>query len=243
MRFLAVVSYDGTNYFGWQIQPNLVTIQEEIEKAISKILNTPTKIYGSGRTDTGVHAYNQTFHFDSDKIVDIDKFRYSLNSVLPKDIYVKSITKVDDDFHARFDVKEKEYMYLLNNSGTYDVFNRRYINQFPQHLDKDLIKEGALLFIGKHDFKNFTTKEEDQDNFIRTINDINVIYENGQYIFIFKGDGFMRYMVRMIVGTLIELGLHKIDLDFIRNKLNDSKRDPVSFRAASYGLYLNKVKY
>ncbi len=243
MRFLAVVSYDGTNYFGWQIQPNLVTVQEEIEKAISKILNTPTKIYGSGRTDTGVHAYNQTFHFDSDKITDIDKFRYSLNCVLPKDIYVKSITKVADDFHARFSAKEKEYMYLLNNTGEYDVFNRRYMNQFPQHLDKDLIKQGALLFNGKHDFKNFTAKEEDEDNFIRTINDLSVVYENGCYIFIFKGDGFMRYMVRMIVGTLLELGLHKIDLDYIKEKLESDKRDPVPFRADAHGLYLNKVKY
>lgn len=243
MRYLAVVSYDGTNYCGWQIQPNLMSVQEAIEKSISKILNTPTKIYGSGRTDTGVHAYNQTFHFDSDKITDIDKFRYSLNCVLPNDIHVKSITKVDDDFHARFSAKEKEYMYLLNNTGEFDVFNRIYMNQFPEHLDKDLIKEGALLFIGKHDFKNFTTKEEDQDNFIRTINDINVIYENGCYIFLFKGDGFMRYMVRMIVGTLIELGLHRIDLGFIKSKLNDSNRDPVPYRAASHGLYLNKVKY
>ena len=242
MRYLATVSYDGGRYEGWQIQVDALTIEEEIEKSISKILNTPTKIYGSGRTDKGVHAHGQTFHFDSDKINDIDKFRYSLNCVLPKDIFVSDVKLVSDDFHARYNVKSKTYIYLIN-MGEYDLFNRNYIYQLLRPLDVELMKKCSELFIGNHNFMNFTSKKEDESNYVRTINSIEITNKNNIISLTFNGNGFMRYMVRMIVGTLIEVGLHRLSIEEVKDILNQKERNVVSFKAPSEGLYLEKVEY
>ena len=125
MRYIGIVSYDGTNFVGWQVQPNGRSVQEEIEKVISQILNTPTRIHGSGRTDAGVHAIAQVFHFDVESsIVDLNKFRYSVNRLLPNDIHVKAFSIVEDNFHARYDVVDKTYLYTLN-MGEYDIFKLR----------------------------------------------------------------------------------------------------------------------
>lgn len=242
MRYLAFVQYDGTNFAGWQIQVDTRSVEEEIEKVLSKILNTPTKIYGSGRTDAKVHAEEQAFHFDSKEIEDIDKFTYSVNRLLPEDIYITSIQKVGDDFHARFNVKSKTYLYIIN-TGKYDVFNRHYMNQFLRPLDLNKIKEAAELFIGKHNFQNFTAKEDDKDNYVRTINSFDVVMHGDIIYFYINGDGFMKYMVRMIVGTLIEVGLNKLSVKDVESILNNSKRDSVPFRAAPEGLHLLKVNY
>ncbi len=242
MRYLAVVQYDGTDFVGWQIQPNGRSVEEEIEKVLSQILNTPTKIYGSGRTDAKVHAIGQTFHFDGKEIKNIGKFTYSVNKMLPEDIHIVSINRVDDSFNARFSVKDKTYLYILN-TGTYDVFNRRFVNQYLQELDIKAIKDTAKLFIGKHNFQNFTSKEEDEDNYVRTINSFDVLVAGDSISFYINGDGFMRYMVRMIIGILIEVGLGKISKDKVKEYLDSSKRNPVPYKAAPEGLYLLKVNY
>ena len=221
MRYLAIVQYDGTSFMGWQIQSNARTIQEEIEKVLSKVLNTPTKIFGSGRTDARVHSIGQTFHFDSKEIDDLGKLTYSINSLLPEDIYIVSIKKVADDFHARFSAKDKTYLYILN-TGRYDVFNRNYTNQYLRELDIKAIKEASKLFLGEHNFKNFTSKEEDKDNYIRTINSFDVVVNGDVISFYINGNGFMRYMVRMIIGTLIEVGLGKLSLEEVKEYLSDN---------------------
>lgn len=242
MRYLAKVTYDGTNFVGWQIQKEGRTVEEEIEKVLSRILNTETRIFGSGRTDAKVHALNQTFHFDSKEITDIGKFVYSLNSLLPEDINVNSIELVDDEFNARLSAKSKTYRYILN-MGKYDVFNRYYVNQFLQKLDVTKIEEAAKLFIGEHNFQNFTSKEEDEKGFVRIINSLEVKVVYDTLIFTFNGNGFMRYMVRMIVGTLIEIGLGRIDINYVKESINSSNRKTVPYKAAPQGLYLVEVNY
>ena len=243
VRILAIVQYDGTNFIGWQIQPEGRSVQEEIEKVISQILNTPTKIYGSGRTDAGVHAFAQTFHFDVNKDeVDLGRLRYSINSLLPLDIHVISLEVVEDNFHARFDVVSKTYLYSLS-LGEYDVFTRRYSTQLPRNLDVEKMKSAAKLFIGEHDFKNFTSKEEDKKNFVRTIHEFTIDLVENTVIFRISGTGFMKYMVRMIVGTLIEVGLNKINEDDIAALLDSKIRSISPYKAPAEGLFLMNVEY
>ena len=243
MRILAIVQYDGTNFVGWQIQPNGRSVQEEIEKVLSMILNTPTKIYGSGRTDAGVHALAQTFHFDTDKEdLDLGRLRYSLNSVLPLDIHIISLEVVDDNFHARYDVASKTYLYSLS-LGEYDVFSRRYSTQLPRNLDVEAIKKAVNLFIGTHDFKNFTSKETDKNNFVRTIFEFTVDLVEYTMVFRITGSGFMKYMVRMIIGTLIEVGLHKLNEEDIECLLDSKIRSISPYKAPPEGLFLLNVKY
>lgn len=236
------LSYDGTNYDGWQIQTNSGSIQEEVEKVLSTILNSPTKIYASGRTDKGVHAFKQALHFDSKEIIDLSKFIYSVNSLLPNDIHVVKMEKVSDIFQARYDVKSKTYMYLIN-IGEYDVFKRNYIYQFLRKLDVNKMKECISIFIGEHNFQNFTSKDEDKSNFVRNIYDASIDVDDNIIKISFTGNGFMRYMVRMLVGTLIEVGLSKLDIDEVKEILNQKERKVVSFKAPSNGLYLVDVSY
>lgn len=245
MRILGIVQYDGTEYVGWQKQPNGPSIQEEIEKVLSKILDTPITIQGSGRTDAGVHALAQHFHFDVNKdIIDLNKFMYSVNCLLPNDIRIMSFEIVSDSFHARYDASEKTYIYTLN-VGSYDVFQRHFITQYPNRdLDVESMKEAAELFRGTHNFKNYTSKEEDEDNFVRTIKGIDVNFVNGLIMFRLTADGFMRYMVRIIVGTLIQIGSGKLGLTDIEASLNeDSVRSVMPYKAPPEGLMLVDVSY
>lgn len=242
MRYLAIVQYDGTNYVGWQIQPNGISVEEEIEKVLSKILNTPTKIYGSGRTDSGVHALGQTFHFDTLKTIDIDKFKYSLNCLLPKDIHVVSLQEKNLDFNARYSAKSKTYKYIIN-TGEYDVFHRTDQNQLLQKLDINELYVAASYFIGEHNFQDFTAKEEDETNFVRNIYRFDIKQDGDVITFKINGNGFMRYMIRMMIGVLIEIGLHRIDKEYIKEHLDQSKRVNVPYKADACGLYLVEVKY
>lgn len=243
MRILAIVQYDGTNFVGWQIQPEGRSVEEEIEKVLSQILNTPTKIYGSGRTDAGVHAFAQTFHFDTVKEdIDLGRLRYSINSLLPLDIHVISLEIVDDNFHARYDVVSKTYLYSLS-LGEYDVFTRRYSTQLPRDLDVEKIRNASKLFIGEHCFKNFTSKEVDKKDFVRTIHEFTIDNVENTIIFRISGTGFMKYMVRMIVGTLIEVGLGKLTEDDISALLDSKIRTISPYKAPPEGLFLMNVEY
>ena len=242
MRLLAVVEYDGTSYAGWQYQPDQISVQETIEKAISQIRNTPTKIFGSGRTDAGVHALGQTFHFDIDEARDLDKFRHSINCVLPKDIRVKSLRIVPNDFHARLSAKEKTYRYVLNLKEP-SAFTDKYEQVLDGKLDIKEMKKCTKLFEGKHCFQNFTTKEEDEDNFVRTIYRIQIDEFDYHLHITFVGTGFMRYMVRLIVGTLIQVGKGKLSVRDVDEILYKKERLPVSYKAEAKGLFLVEVKY
>ena len=245
MRIFAKVSYRGTAYQGWQKQINAPTVEEEIEKVLSKILNTPINIYGSGRTDAGVHAINQTFHFDISKDIDLGKLQYSANCLLPKDIYIKSMEIVDDCFHSRYSAKKKIYQYIIHFFAR-DVFNNDLKSTILEKCDIDILKESLQLFVGKHNFANFTSKEKDEDSFVREIYEIKTIYEekNNDFIITFTGNGFMRYMIRYIIGTCIAVSQNKEDISFVKERLDtDSPRNIVSYKAPSEGLYLVDVIY
>ena len=245
MRLLAKVSYRGGNYQGWQKQTSAPSVQEEIEKVLSKILNTPISIYGSGRTDAGVHAIGQTFHFDVDKEVDIDKLKYSVNCCLPEDIYISELHQVDDNFHARYSIKEKIYRYDIH-FGNRDVFSNHFEATIPQPTDINKLEKALSLFAGKHDYKDFTSKEEDEQKFIREIYEIKFQFnkDTNKASITLRGNGFMRYMIRFIVGACLAVAQSKESEDFILHHLSDKKeREIISYKAPSEGLYLLDVIY
>lgn len=245
MRYLGVVKYNGTSFCGWQKQTisKLPSIEEEIEKVLSKMLNSEIKIYGSGRTDAGVHAFGQTFHFDSPKEIDSYKFVHSFNKLIPSDIVLISLNQVSDDFHARFDAKSKTYLYKIDNEKLANPFNKNFAYHLSQHLNVELMNDTAKLFVGEHNFQNFTSKEEDEQNFVRNIFKIDIKTEGNFVNFELIGNGFMRYMVRMIVGTLIQVGLGKISPEEVSENLNNKERKPSSYKAPAEGLYLKEVCY
>ena len=245
MRYLAVVSYKGTNFCGWQKQTvsKLPSVEVTIESVISRILNEETKIYGSGRTDAGVHALGQTFHFDTSKELNVIKFAHSMNELLPEDIRIQSIKLVADDFHARFNAKGKTYIYKIRNAKVASPFKSDLEYTLGQSLDIEKMVETAKVFEGKHNFQNFNSKEEDDAGFIRDISHISVSCKNDVIIISMTGDGFMRYMVRMIVGNLIQVGLGKLTAEDIKKILEDPVRKPSSYKAPAYGLYLKEVLY
>ncbi len=240
MRYKCIIEYDGTNYYGYQRQPERVSIQEVFENALKIICKEDVKSFASGRTDAHVHAKGQVLHFDSDINMKPESWKKALNSLLPEDIHIKSIEGISDDFHARFSVKSKEYRYFIN-IGDYDVFFNNYTAYFKD-LDIDKMKEAIKYFIGTHDFTTFSRFVEKKDT-TRTITDAYII-EHGRFLEItFIGDGFLKYMVRIMVGTLIDIGLHKKKPEDI-NHLFEAKNRRLTGRTASpNGLYLWKVNY
>ena len=249
MRLLAVTSYKGTNYAGWQKQPNALTIEEEIEKALSQFFNKEINIYGAGRTDAGVHAYGQTFHFDVEvDELDIDRLIYSLNKMLPEDIKINDMEEVEDSFHARYSAKGKFYSYTLCTESK-DPFWYDKAYMFPnKEFDVEVFKDALSRFEGKHNFKNFTSKEEDQDNFVREIFEIEVVTSNNNesplmYVLL-HGNGFMRYMIRYIIGYALDVACGRYTPESIDDLLDDnSERNIVSSKAPACGLALVAVDY
>jgi tRNA pseudouridine38-40 synthase len=243
MRYLATVKYNGTHFQGWQRQPNVATIQGSIEQVIGKLLDKETPIYGSGRTDAGVHALGQTFHFDTIKeIEDLDKFRYAMNRLLNRDIHVINLKRVDDNFHARLSAKYKVYQYIIN-TGEDDPFNIDFKHFYPREMNVNEMIKAAKLFYGKHDFRNYTSKEEDEFGFVREILGIHIKTPQDHIIIEITATGFMRYMVRMIVGTLIEIGMGRFTTAEAQKLLDNPQRNFVNYKAPPNGLYLVKVEY
>ena len=242
MKIFAKVSYFGKNYHGWQIQPNGNSVEEEIEKVLSKILNNETKIFAAGRTDAGVHAKGQTFHFETKDDVDVNKLRYSLNQLLPDDIHIDLLSPVDDDFHARFSAIGKHYQYIINR-GEKDPFIKDISWYYPYPFDVNKFKEALDMFIGEHNFSNFTSKEEDEGNFVRIIESIDVGIKGNLVVIDLVGNGFMRYMIRDIIGTAIAYASNKIDINYISDRLTQKERNITSYKANSEGLFLIDVIY
>lgn len=240
MRVKGVVSYDGTSYYGFQVQNGEVTIQGEIQRVLSLIMNREIKIFASGRTDRGVHAYKQVFHFDMDENRPLDKLLYALNRILKEDISVLSLQEVDESFHARYSSTGKHYQYKISLKR--DPFLLNYAFICYKNIDLNIVRKGINLFVGKHDFTYFCCNDETEDA-VRTIYKFEVKKEHDFIIFDIYGDGFRRYMVRMIVGTLIALGEGQISLNYIEDRLNLIKKENTSYKAPSQGLYLMEVFY
>lgn len=246
MRYLMTFSYDGSKYSGYQKQPNCTTVQGEIEKALKKInSNRVVSIHASGRTDAGVHAMNQKAHFDLNKEIDVYKLKDSINGLIPKNIYIKDVQVVNDDFHARFNVKAKEYVYKIN-MGEYNPIERDYVYQYNKRLDVVDMERAMKYLEGTHDFKSFTKAEEKYDSTVRTIVQTNMIrnLKNVNEVTLsFFGTGFLRYMVRNIVGFLIEIGEGKRRPEDIITVMEAKDRTEAGKTANPEGLYLKDVFY
>jgi tRNA pseudouridine38-40 synthase len=243
MRYKVTIAYDGVNYAGFQSQTNAVAIQDIIETAIEKIFSEKIRIVMSSRTDAGVHAYGQVFHFDSDQVKEEWKLKYSLNSLLPDDIHVSEVKQVSKDFHARYSVRKKTYEYLIN-IGEYDVFLRGRAYQCFYKLDVDLMKQGAALFLGEHDFTSFNTSSlKDYPNQVRTISEFSITRKKDILTIRVTSSGFLRNMVRIMVGTLIDLGRGKKSLQDIRDMLDHPSKGTRRYNADPNGLYLVKIFY
>ncbi len=246
MRYFMTFSYDGSKYNGYQKQPRLRTIQGEIEKALKQInAGKSVSIVASGRTDAGVHAYNQRAHFDLDNEILCGKLKQGINSLIPEDIYVKSIYEVDDNFHARYNVKAKEYIYKIN-MGTYNPIEKDYVYQYNKKLDIPEMERALKYFEGTHNFKSFVKVDEEKESYERTIiqTSLSRNVQNVNHITIsILGTGFMRYMVRNIVGMLIEIGEGKYRSEDVIKILEDQDRTKAGICAPACGLYLKDVYY
>ncbi len=243
MRYLLKFSYDGTLFHGFEKQDNYRTIQGEMENVLKYINNKQdTKLVASGRTDKGVHAKEQTAHVDISVNITPLKLKMAMNSLLPNDIHVISCMVVDENFHARYMVKEKIYEYKLN-MGEFDPIARNYIYQINKKLDVSLMRGSVKYFLGVHDFKAFTPSKDKRASYVREIYFADIKKDGDILTFTFRGNGFIKYQIRNMVGLLIQIGLHKTDKDDIL-KILEGKNRSVGYRTAHpEGLYLVKVIY
>lgn len=243
MRFLLKFSYDGTNYSGFQTQPGLNTIQQQLEMALEKVNNgQKTSICATGRTDKGVHALCQYAHTDLSIDITEAKLKRALNSNLPDDIHIISTTIVDKDFHARYNVKKKEYKYYIN-LGEYNPLERNYVFQYNHELDIENMNKAIKYFIGTHDFRAFVTENKEKENCIRTITNSKITKENNKLVITFEGNGFLRYQVRNMVGILIRVGEDKLSPETVEKILASKDRTKSGKTAPPQGLYLTNIEY
>lgn len=239
-------SYDGSNFLGYQKQPDGRTIQNEIENVLKQINDGKVvNVVSSGRTDALVHAMNQKAHFDLDVKITCDKLLKGMNSLLPDDIYVKKIEEVDNNFHARFNAIGKEYIYIIN-MGEYNPIERNYCYQYCHRLDLSAMERGLKYLEGEHNFKSFTKSNDEITDYIRKISGTSIERDRkdiNKIIITFVGTGFLRYQVRNMVGLLIEIGEGKRKPEDIIEILKQENRVFAGKTAPPYGLYLRNVFY
>ncbi len=244
MRNLMIkLEYDGTNYNGWQIQPNGITIQEELMKAVKKLTGQDVTIYGSGRTDARVHARGQVANFHIDSNVKTQDFLGGLNHFLPQDIVILEVKEVAREFHARYWAQGKIYSYQVYNHPQRGALNRNYTYHISHKLDLSKMEEAGKLLIGKHNFKGFMNSGSNVESTVRTIYDLRINKRSHNIYFILEGNGFLYNMVRIIVGTLIEVGMGKRELKLVEEALKTGNRDLAGHTVPAQGLFLDKVLY
>ena len=243
-NFKLIIEYDGSAYHGWQIQKTDHTIQGEIEKALFRMTGEKIRIAGSGRTDAGVHALAQVANFLCTKNIRPENFCKGLDSILPKDIVIKNCVLADSEFHARYDVESKIYNYRILNRKIPSALDRNYSWLIRKKLDIISMKSAIRHILGRHDFHAFEGAGSPKLNSIRTILQADLIkQENGYLMFEIEGDGFLKFMVRNIIGTLVEVGLKKITPDDFKKILLSKDRKLAGTTAPPQGLFLVKVKY
>jgi tRNA pseudouridine38-40 synthase len=242
--FKLVVAYDGTNYTGWQAQPNGVSIQELLEKALEKIAQQKVRIHGSGRTDAGVHAKGQVASFALATRLSPLSLKRALNANLPDDVRVLSCARANPNFHARFSAKAKEYRYQIDCGEVADPFLRRYAFHHPQPLDLQAMRRAAKLLVGKHDFTALSAHSPSrQHDPVRTISRLTITRRGGLLIVVIRADGFLYKMARSIVGALLKVGEGAMTVEQLREILRSKKRTPIVETAPAHGLCLKKVYY
>lgn len=243
-KYKLFIAYDGTNYVGWQIQPNGLSIQESVQKALSLLLrDKELTIIGAGRTDAGVHALAQVAHFTTNVTFQIPTLLKGLNGILPHDIRVKSLEAIEDSFHARFSAKSKEYHYHLWLESTIDPFYRLYRHQIRGNISLSLLQEALSFFIGKHDFCTFANVNSEVSSTIRTIYRIDCIEQEGGLRIEYEGEGFLYKMVRNITGEAVRIAQGKSSLTNLPILFAARDRRLLGMAAPAKGLFLAKVKY
>ena len=241
MRIKCIVSYDGSHFHGFQIQNKQRTVQGEIQKALKKINEEDIVIHASGRTDAKVHAVHHVFHFDTSKKLPEEQWKRAINHFMPNDIYILEAKYVDDEFHSRYSAKKKEYRYYLN-MNEYNPFETNYIFQYGRKLDIELMQKASAIFLGEHDFASFCSYDQ-YGNTIRTLYSFDIEEKNGVVTFILTGNGFRRYMVRHLVGGLIQVGAKRISREILLEMLESCGKKKCLFKAKPQGLYLQEVYY
>ena len=238
-----IIEYDGKEYNGWQKQKNKLNIQGEIEKAIETITGEEIELIASGRTDAGVHSLGQTANFKTESTIQIEKIPIAINSQLKKSVRIKSAEEVEENFHSRYNCKRKTYRYVINNSPEGTAIYRNLETHIPQKLDVEAMKKAVKYFEGEHDFKSFKASGTSSKSSVRTIYEAKV-YQNGDRIFIeLTVNGFLYNMVRIIAGTLVEVGLGKIEAEKIPDIIQSEKRENAGKTLPPNGLYLLQVEY
>lgn len=243
-NFKLVIEYDGTGYSGWQRQKSDRTVQGEIESALMTMTQQKITLIGSGRTDTGVHALAQTANFKCDTSLTSEAFQKGLNSLLPKDIVIKSCAPAPAEFHARFDAKSKAYRYHILNHHLHMAIGRQYVWQIRRPLDTHAMAKASQYFVGTHDFKAFEGSGSPRAHTVRHVTMAQLSVEHGGKItFDIEANGFLRFMVRNIVGTMVDVGLGKLSFQDIPDIFLSRDRGRASATAPAHGLFLISVTY
>jgi tRNA pseudouridine38-40 synthase len=243
-NFKITIEYDGTNYHGWQRQKNDRTIQEEIEKAILTINGQQVSLTGSGRTDAGVHAYAQVANFKCETNLGPQDLFRGLNSLTADDIVIRGCEEVEASFHARYDVKSKTYIYKILNRPDPAAIGRQYAWHIRKELNLDALRAASAHLTGSHDFKAFEGAGSPRPHTTRSVFKARLIEaQDGYLAFEIEADGFLRFMVRNIVGTLVDVGLDKISPADFKGILESKDRDQAGATAPAHGLFLKNVNY
>lgn len=241
MRYFLEFAYKGTHYHGWQYQPNAISVQETLNKALTTLFKIEIDLVGAGRTDTGVHATQMFAHFDLAEAIDIPYYVHKLNSFLPKDIAVLNIHVVHDDAHARFDAIKRTYQYNIHTKK--DAFKNDDSWYYQNELNVTKMNEACSILFNHIDFECFSKVNTDVNTFNCTIHEAFWTLENNHLVFTISADRFLRNMVRAIVGTMINIGLEKISVDDLTTIIESKDRNKAGFSVPAHGLYLTKVEY
>lgn len=237
------IAYDGTDFGGWQIQPNAITVQEILENRLENMFKHKVKLVASGRTDAGVHALGQVANFKTDAKIDITKVPVAINACLDDRIRVLDAVDVEEDFNSRFSAKRKTYRYQIYNSKISDPFLSRYACQVPYKMDYTLIDQVKKIIIGEHNFAAFMSVGSDVKSTVRTIYDLKYNVKGDLLTIEITGNGFLYNMVRIIIGTIIEVSSGKRDVDCFMRAIDTGNREELGPTAKAHGLFLKEVMY
>jgi tRNA pseudouridine38-40 synthase len=240
-NYKLTIQYDGTNYAGWQIQENAASVQQVIRDSIKQILQSDINLIGAGRTDAGVHALSQVANFNVSQHLDLSRFKYSLNSVLPKDISVTKIETIEEDFHSRFSAKKRSYIYLISNQKS--PFFERYSYTYFSELKPERLNDLSSTLMGKKDFTSFSKINTEVQNKICEVYEARWRRQKNLLIFYIEANRFLYGMVRAIVGSLLKAYSYEDGQNYLMNILNQKDRGVVADAVPAKGLFLYKVKY
>ena len=242
-NLLLRLMYNGSHYHGWQVQPNGITVQEALQNAIEQILGARESVTGCSRTDAGVHANDFCCNIRTENEIDCYRLQGALNAVLPDSISVKSVKEVDEDFHARYSCVTKQYVYRVWNAGFKNPFLVNRAWHYKNKIDEKFLNEQAQAYVGTHDYKAFCSAGSSVEDTVRTVKQFSVTRDGDEVIFTVEADGFLYNMVRIMVGSLIEISENRIEKDKLSAIIESKDRALAGRTAPPQGLYLNKVNY